>query len=247
MHYYQLGSAKKPALVILHGWGLEGSKYRKLAQILSEEYLVIVPDLPGFGKTSEPPKDYAVADYVRRVKAFLKEKNIEEAHFIGHSFGGRILIKMANKHPKLVKSVILTGAPGVEKFHFKRSLKRLIYWSAAKAMKIFAFVPAVKRLKKKFYAKRDFGKLDGVMKRSFLKVIREKLDKDAKNIQQATLLLWGRRDQMAPVRDAQKMLEIIPHSYLKIFTRVGHKLPYEKPHEFAREVLGFCSKLEARG
>jgi pimeloyl-ACP methyl ester carboxylesterase len=239
MHHYQLGSAKKPALVILHGWGLEGSKYKKLAQLLSSDFQVIVPDLPGFGETKEPTKAYTLSDYAKKVKSFLKEKGIIEAHFVGHSFGGRITMKMANSYPKLVKSLVLTGSPGVEKFDLKRSTKRCIYWVAAKCMKIFGFLPPLKKIKKRFYAKRDFGKLEGVMKKTFLKVIRERLEKEAKKIQQPTLLLWGRRDQMAPARDAQKMLKIIPHSYLKIFTRVGHKLPYEKPYEFSREVAQF--------
>jgi pimeloyl-ACP methyl ester carboxylesterase len=242
MHHYQLGSTKNPALVILHGWGLEGSKYRKLAEILSQDFQVIVPDLPGFGEAEEPARALALSDYARKVKAFLKEKNIHEAHFVGHSFGGRILMKMSTMSPKLVKSLVLTGAPGVEKFDFKRSTKRCIYWVFAKCLKIFGFLPPLKKIKKRFYSKRDFGKLEGVMKQTFLKVIGERLDKEAKKIQQPTLLLWGRRDQMAPARDAQKMLKIIPHSYLKIFTRVGHKLPYEKPYEFAREVLGFLDK-----
>lgn len=241
MHFYELGSKKNPPLVILHGWGLEGEKYRELAGLLSNDYRVLVPDLPGFGKTPPPSRPYDVWDYAKKVKAKLKEKDISEAHFIGHSFGGRILLKMANKYPDLVKSLVLTGTPGVEKFDAKRTGKRIIYWTAAKGLKGFSFLPPVRKVRNKFYEKRDFGKVDGVMKETFLKVINERLEKEAKKVQQPTLLLWGMRDQMAPARDAQKMLKIIPHSYLKIFTRVGHKLPYEKPHEFAREVLQFLT------
>lgn len=243
MQHYILSPRKKNSLVILHGWGLEGEKYRKLAELLSSDYKVIVPDLPGFGKTAEPKTPYRVSNYVADLKTFLKQQEVQEAHFIGHSFGGRVLMKLANDDPKLVKSLVLTGAPGVEAFDLKRSLKRFLYWTAAKCFKLFGWLPPVKKLKQRFYAQRDYGKVDGVMKKTFLKIIRERLDKEAKQIQQPTLLLWGRRDQMAPVEDAQKMLKIIPHSYLKIFTKVGHKLPYEKPYEFAREVQQFLERL----
>lgn len=239
MHHYQLGSAKKPVLVILHGWGLEGSLYKKLAELLSQDFHVIVPDMPGFGKTEAPSRAYRVIDYAHEIKAFLKEQGVSEAHFIGHSFGGRVTMKLANSSPKLVKSLVLTGTPGVEVFDIKRTVKRMIYWCGAKGLKLFAFLPPIKKLKHRFYSTRDFGKLEGVMKKTFLKIIRERLEKEAKVIKQPALLLWGRRDQMAPARDAQKMLKLIPHSYLKIFTRSGHKLPYEKPYEFSQAVTQF--------
>lgn len=241
MHYYEHGKKTNPPLVLLHGWGLEGERYQKLAKALSQDFRVIVPDMPGFGKTNLPPKAYEVDDYGRRVKGFLTEQGINNAHFIGHSFGGRVLIKMANKYPDLVESVVLTGAPGVERFIPKRTAKRVLYWSAAKGMKGLSFLPPIKRLKNRFYADRDFGKVEGIMKDTFLKVIRERLDTEAKNIQQPTLLLWGLKDQMAPAKDAEKMLKLIPNSYLKMFTKSGHKLPYEKPEEFAREVRQFLS------
>lgn len=241
MHFYQVGKKKSPPLVILHGWGLSGDKYQKLAELLSSQYHVTVPDLPGFGKTKEPPKPYELADYARRVEKLLKENNLTDVNLIGHSFGGRVALKLANQSPKLVKSLVLTGTPGVEKRDLKRSAKRALYWTAAKSMKGFSFLPPVRRLKERFYSTRDIGKLDGVMKQTFLKVVKEKLDKEAVQIQQPTLLLWGLRDQMTPAKDAEKMLRIIPHSYLKMFTKVGHRLPYEKPHEFAREVVQFLN------
>ncbi|MDP2691007.1 MAG: alpha/beta hydrolase [bacterium] len=239
MHHYQLGSKRKPCLVILHGWGIDGGNYQELAKLLSDNFFVLVPDLPGFGKTPEPKQAFNVSDYAKEVQKWLKTEGVQEAYFIGHSFGGRVLIKLSQLSPDLVKGLILTGTPGIERFQWKRSLKRLLYGVAAKGLKMFSFVPAVKRLRTRFYRSRDLGKLDGVMKQTFLKVIKEPLLRSAQAIQKPTLLLWGNRDQMTPVGDAERMLQIIPGSYLKIFTRVGHRLPYEKPHEFAREVIQF--------
>jgi len=242
MNFYTLGKKSNQPLVILHGWGNSGEQYKELAKILSEDFFVLVPDLPGFGKTPPASKPYDVTSYAKAVKKFLKTQGIDQAIFVGHSFGGRISMKLASHHPKLVKLLILTGAAGVEAFHFKRSLKRGAYWIAAKKLKLFSFLPPVRRLRERFYKNRDFGKVEGVMKETFKKVIKENLTKEAKQIQQQTLLLWGSKDQMTPVYDAEKMHKIIPHNYLKIFTRSGHKLPYEMPHEFAREVVQFVSK-----
>lgn len=240
MHHYTLGKSSHPPLLLLHGWGLDGIQYQVLAKQLSRNWFVIVPDLPGFGKTEAPKKPYRLKDYVDEVKALMKELKIKQAVFVGHSFGGRISMKLAVSDPKLVSKLILTGAPGVERFHWKRSLKRLISWTAAKILKYFTWLPPIKKLRKRFYRNRDLGKLSGVMEQTFRQIISEGLTKTAKKIEQDTLLLWGAKDMMAPVEDAEKMLQVIPHSYLKIFTKVGHKLPYEKPHEFAQEVERFC-------
>lgn len=242
MNFSTFGKKNHKPLVILHGWGNSGEQYTELAKILGEDFYVLLPDLPGFGKTPPPNRPYDVRDYAKAVRKLLKDQGIEEAIFVGHSFGGRISMKLASKQPKLVKLLILTGAAGVEKFHLKRSLKRAAYWTIAKKLKLFSFLPPVKRMRERFYKNRDFGKVEGVMKETFLKIIKENLTKDAKNIQQHTLLVWGAKDQMTPLYDAEKMHKIIPHNYLKIFTRVGHKLPYEMPHEFAREIVQFVAK-----
>lgn len=242
MHVTRFGSKKRPPLVILHGWGIDGSKFHQLASLLAKDWYVLVPDFPGFGQTPAPRKAMDVSDYAQQVKKMMKGEGIEQASFIGHSFGGRVTMKLASTSPKLVKSLILTGAAGVESWHWKRSLKRGIAWTAAKVLRLFTWIPPVRRLRDRFYIHRDFGKVEGVMKQTFLKVIKEKLDKDAKKIIQPTLLLWGSRDQLTPVRDAEKILKLIPHSRLQIFSGVGHNLPYKKPHEFAREVLQFLQQ-----
>lgn len=239
MHIQTYGSKKSPKLVILHGWGIDGTKFSELAKILAKHFYVVVPDLPGFGKSIPPRKAADVSSYARAIKKQLKELKISEAAFIGHSFGGRIAIKLSAESPDLISSLVLTGAAGVEAFQLKRSLKRTIYWMAAKILRLFSWIPLIAKIRNRFYAKRDFGKVDGVMKETFLKVITEKLDPFAKSIHQQTLLLWGSRDQLTLVCDAEKLLKIIPNAYLKIFSGVGHNLPYKRPHEFAREVKQF--------
>ncbi len=244
MHSLSFGSRKKPCLVILHGWGLSSEPFAELGKLLSSDFYVIIPDLPGFGQTPEPKQPYDVSDYAKALKKFLKKEGISEAYFIGHSFGGRILLKLAHLDTQLVKALVLTGSPGVEAFKLKRTLRRMVLWGMGKFTKVFGFLPPVKRLKQRFYASRDFGKVEGVMKKTFLKVIRQRLSHDAKNLTQPALLLWGSRDTLVPVHDAQKLLETIPQAYLKVFANVGHKLPYAKPHEFAREAKQFFQRLQ---
>ncbi len=239
MSFMTFGNQDSKPLLFLHGWGVCGEKYAELGRILAKDFFVIIPDLPGFGKTPAPAQAFSVQDYASSMMEFIHQQGLKRVFLLCHSFGGRIALKLASEHSELFTAMILSGTPGVERFSLKRSLKRSLAWLIAKVLKPFRGIPQVERIRSRFYEKRDLGKLEGVMKETFLKVVAEDLTPCAKKISLPTLLLWGIRDRLTPVMDGEKLLEVIPGSYLKIFANVGHALPYEKPHEFARDVRSF--------
>ena len=94
-------------VVILHGWGYDITLLERLKNSLNDKYRVTLIDLPGHGLSSEPEKPVTVYDYADTVVAVLKELKIENAYFIGHSFGCRLLIIMGANHPELIKKMVL--------------------------------------------------------------------------------------------------------------------------------------------
>lgn len=63
------GGNDKPAVLVLHGWGVGSEAWVEAAVMLAQEdYRVIVPDMPGFGKSEVPEKPWTVDDYVEWVK-----------------------------------------------------------------------------------------------------------------------------------------------------------------------------------
>jgi pimeloyl-ACP methyl ester carboxylesterase len=239
LFYKTIGNMASPALIILHGWGISGSDFYRLANLLSKHFYVVVPDLPGFGQSPEPPSPWSVTDYAKTVLSFMREQEISSASIIGHSFGGQIAIVMASLSPGRIQNLVLTGASGVEAFYLKRSTKRLVYLVAGKILKWFTWIPLVQRIKDRFYKHRDYQKVTGVMRETFKKVITERQNRACQKVECPTYLLWGNDDQLTPVYDADLINSLIPKSKLKIFSNVGHNLPYAKPHEFAKEVETF--------
>lgn len=74
--YEVVGEGSLPVLV-LHGWGLTGAKYRVLAEKLiaqKPELKFYLPDLPGFGETQEPDFDWSLKEYVEWVKTFADQE-----------------------------------------------------------------------------------------------------------------------------------------------------------------------------
>src|SRR3989339_1541984 len=122
---------RKHPLVILHGWNLSSDRYKPLTSEFKKlGYQVYSPDLPGFGQSQMAGKSFYLDDYVHFLRVYLEKRKIIKPVVIGHSFGGRIAIKLATSEKSLLSALILSGTPGVRPVG---SGKRLLYLSAAKA------------------------------------------------------------------------------------------------------------------
>lgn len=105
-----------PVVLLLHGWGAPAETYRLIIDHLSAYCRVIAPDLPGFGGSDEPDAPWCVDDYVDFVLAFAEALHIRQAVLMGHSNGGRIILKLMNRpeRPLQVEKIVLIDAAGLK-------------------------------------------------------------------------------------------------------------------------------------
>lgn len=104
--FYTVKGKGEPVL-LLHGFGENSSIWAGLADGLSD-YLLILPDLPGSGSSSElNQQKVAMSDYASCMAAILQEEKIDDVHFIGHSMGGYVAMEFANIYPDKLKSLCL--------------------------------------------------------------------------------------------------------------------------------------------
>ena len=85
------------AVVLLHGWGSNKELYKGIISVVSQKYMALAPDLPGFGASEEPKEPWSVGDYADFVIELLERLNIKKAVFIGHSYGGRVIFKLSSQ------------------------------------------------------------------------------------------------------------------------------------------------------
>ena len=97
INYEQKGSGD--LVVLLHGWGSNIKLFSSLIDLLSAKYTVVAMDMPGFGESEEPPDVWCVGDYVQFVVDFLADYDNKNITFLGHSFGGRVIIKLILSAP----------------------------------------------------------------------------------------------------------------------------------------------------
>ena len=122
-------------IVLLHGWGSNIKLFANMIELLSKKYKVVAMDMPGFGESQEPPAAWCVDDYVQFVIDFLKDYNTKEVMLLGHSFGGRVIIKMhARKElPFKVSKVILVDSAGIMPPKSNKKSWRTRYYKIGKA------------------------------------------------------------------------------------------------------------------
>ncbi len=103
LHVHEWGDRGSPTLVCLHGVTTHGRRFRKLAEERwADRFHVLAPDLRGHGESGyEPPWDIEthVADLIETVG--------EAGTWVGHSFGGRLVLEVAKRQPELVARAVL--------------------------------------------------------------------------------------------------------------------------------------------
>lgn len=233
-----------PPILILHGWGGSSGSWVEVAEILAKEkFKIIIPDLPGFGKSKTPPKPWNIADYAEWVIDFANSQDWKEFFTLGHSFGGRIAIKLATQYPQRVKKLILCCSAGIKPKPDAET--KIIFWLTKIGNAIFTPKP-LKRFKDTarnlfyiFLRHKDYVKADRTMRETIKKVLEEDLLSDLPKIKTKTLIIWGEKDKMVPLKYAYIFKEKIENSKLEIIPKVGHTPNLERPERLTQTILNF--------
>ncbi|MEV0464920.1 alpha/beta hydrolase [Nocardia tengchongensis] len=115
IYFVEVGSG--PALVLLHGGGPGASgmsNYSRNVEVLAQRFRVIVPDMPGYGRSSKwIDQSDPFGDLAGAIGGLLDELGIASAHLIGNSYGGAAALRLAMERPEKVNRLVLMGPGGV--------------------------------------------------------------------------------------------------------------------------------------
>jgi len=246
VHYKINGEGQ--SILILHGWGSSSNSWEEVQKILFQNnFQVIIPDLPGFGKSDLPTNPWDVDQYANFVVKFCQQLKINKFNLIGHSFGGRISIKIAVKRPDKIKNLILVDSAGIKpKLDVKDKLilfSSKIVKSISKIKFLNPFIDKIKRLfYKTAFRKRDYAKLSGVMRKTFIKIIDEDLLPELNKIRVRTLIIWGEEDKSVPIRYAHIFKREILNSELKVIPHIGHSPNLKAPKQLSQLIINFLTE-----
>ena len=237
---YQSTGAGQP-LLFLHGWGSSSEAFNRMARPLAARFRCIAPDLPGFGKSDMLPRPFTLQDYCDVVKKFIDALGLRDPVMIGHSNGGRILLKWLGRGdcPLRVKKLVLIDAAGIKprygagyygKVYTYKLAKKILQLPGVRHL----FPDAVERLRGRA-GSADYRSASPMMKQCMNLALAEDMSAYLPKIQASTLLIWGENDTATPLADGQKMEKLIPDAGLVVLKGAGH-------FSFA-ERWGQCSRV----
>jgi pimeloyl-ACP methyl ester carboxylesterase len=236
---YKIGG-KGENFLILHGWNGSSDSWRKIIEILEIKYKVICPDFPGFGKTETPKISWSLNDFVEWLKDFTEKLDLKEFFLLGHSFGGRVAIKFSISYPEKVKKLILVSSAGIRQ---EWGLKEKIVFQISKIGNaifsknpFFRFKDGARNFFYRIARIKDYSRAKGIMKETMKKIVEEDLLLELSKIQNKTLIIWGEKDKIIPLKYAFIFKEKIKNSKLEILPKIFHSPHLEDPEKLA-EVL----------
>lgn len=232
-------------VLFLQGWGTNLDIYKKVIDKLKKTNRIIALDFPGFGKTPEPPTAWDVNDYMEFTDKFIEKLKINNIVLMGHSFGGRVIIRLMNKKDRKfnVRKIVLLDSAGIRaKVSMKNKIKQKWFKVCKKVIGskigVKFFPGAVERMKNKS-GSLDYRKASPLMKQVLVKTINEDLTDMLSNIDVPTLLIWGDMDTATPLTDAKIMEEKIPDAGLVVLKNTGHYSFLEDFYTFSRVIDSF--------
>ena len=240
INYYSVLSDKKSpdkTLVFLHGWGVDSNLWFKLIpELTNKNYSLYFLDLPGFGQSQVPNSIYDVDDYKKIVYEFVRKIGLKKINLIGHSFGGRISIKLAAENPDFLEKIILVDTAGIVTASKIKKITALIAKVISPIFKPSFMQPLRRKLY--FFIGSEYLENEKLSK-IFSKVVSENLTRLLTLIKKPTLILWGKNDNVTPLYYGELMNKLIPKSKLVVFKKAGHFSFLDQPEEFVKELIKF--------
>ncbi len=245
VNYIDVGEGE--IVLLLHGWGANITLYQGIIDTLKQGRRVIAPDMPGFGKTPEPPVPWCVDDYVDFVLKFIASFQIQRLSVVVHSFGGRVFFKMNAKEElpfTLERAVLIDSAGILPKKTWRQKASLRCYklgraFMSTKAMH-FLYPDAVENMRRK-RGSSDYNNATPLMRATLVKVVNEDLEPLIHLVKCPTLLIWGDLDTATPIEDARRMEELIADAGLVVCEGAGHFSYAEQPVKVNGALKAFFS------
>jgi pimeloyl-ACP methyl ester carboxylesterase len=258
-------------VLLLHGLGATRASMLSLAARLSHHHRVHAIDLPGFGSSSKPARGrYSAPWFAEIVLRLMDELELEQAHLVGNSMGGRIAIEIGLTHPERVRSLGLLS-PAVA--WIRRDFHRIVRLLRPE----FGFLPhgfTRKRVSGTFWGM--FNDLDAVdpeladlIVDEFLRIYhapgaRHAFLASARNIylddplgrrgfyprlatlQPPALFVWGGCDPLVPAAFARHVAKWLPRAEQVTLEGCGHVPQVERPEETLGLLRSFITRADLR-
>jgi pimeloyl-ACP methyl ester carboxylesterase len=231
---------KGPAAVCLHGSGADGIVWSYQLSRLSRQYRIIVPDLPGHGRSGGQPLNSAHA-YAAWLEDFCRVLDLPSFFLLGHSFGGAIAQEYVRCQPHRVRGMVLAGT-GTH-FMLSHTYRDLCErgMPPGDGSDIYEMLPEHFKKGYKLLRSQSSGSLHADL---FAAAQFDSSDW-VESISVPALVIWGSRDKITPRELPEELAGKLPAARLHIINGAGHVVMIDARNEFNRAVADFIEQHSA--
>ena len=194
-----------PSVVALHGWARTGADFASIVEGLD----AVAPHLPGFGASDAPDTAWGSAEYAELVADAIRP--FGPVTIVGHSFGGRVAVRLAATYPELVRALVLTGVPLLRLAPASKPVLsfRIVRWLSKRGI----LSKNVLERQRRKHGSADYNAASGVMREILVKVVNEDYRDDLARITAPVRMVWGENDTAAPTNAGRAAAELVNASF----------------------------------
>lgn len=240
---------KGTPLVLLHGYPLDRTIWNDVAEMLLDDFDLIMPDMRGFGQSDVMEADRSIMAYASDVAGLIERLGIRKAHVAGHSMGGYVALAFARTYPRQIAGLGLVASQQLADTEDRKSARHATAEQILKNgvgevvdgmspqlspnTEIQAFVRRV------ISNQRPMGlavALDAMAGRPDSTDVLRSFSAPA-------VIIHGASDALIPVERAREMRLLLPAAHYLELTGVGHMPMMENPAAVA-EALRFLGPIK---
>lgn len=249
--FYKMVGTGQPA-VLLHGFAEDSNIWNEQVSFLQDYCQLIVPDLPGSGKSSMlQHESTTIEDYAACINALLDNEGIDTCVLLGHSMGGYITVAFAEMFPDKLLAFGLVHSSAFADTEEKKAVRK----RGIKAMEEYGVYSFLKNTTPNLFSEnykknhpqkvselieqgKNFGK-EALIQYYTAMINRPDLTAVLEKSKVPVLFIIGSEDVAAPLNDLLKQVHLPDISYIHIIKEAGHMSMMEKSGELTGYLLEF--------
>lgn len=258
IHYIHKGSGEP--VVLLPGGYLWIYQYRKIIPALAKHFSVYAFDLPGNGYSAplSPQPDYDLPAMDRVIAEFLNKLNLNRVTLVGHSWGGGMALYFAEQHPERVAKLVLISSTGASIGIQDPLSFRILKWPLVGRLLSKFITKGVVRTYLKNCVYHDSLVTDEMVRQIYIPLtfryarrmtyqMYRQLNwnltaRNLARVQAPTLLIWGAKDEIEPVKAGKALEKHIPKAKLIVLGKAKHCVTEDRPKDIVRLITDFVKE-----
>jgi membrane protein DedA with SNARE-associated domain/pimeloyl-ACP methyl ester carboxylesterase len=228
-----------PTLLLLHGSPGSGQDFEQLAERLKGRYRLLIPDLPGFGRSTLKLPDYSFASHALYLDQFLRQLESGPVHVVAFSMAGGVALKLYALDHEKIASLTMLSALGVQELELfgRYDLNHAIH-----GFQVFLFQAA--RWLLPHFGGLDRTPLGKPYVRNFFDSDQRPLRGILENYDGPVQIIHGVDDFLVPIEAAREHARLLPQSEL-IEWPANHFLPWTQSEKVAEATEAFVERCES--